>query len=278
MHPTERKLTQPGSLPERLYRLRKAARLNQGQLAAGLGWDRTKVSKIETGTQRPSKGDIGAWADATGQPGAAGELLDMLADVEAVHRTWRGQLRGGGAAVQDDYDRRVRAAALVRAVSPLVVPGLLQTAAYARAIMAQVAETSGPIDIDATVEARMRRQETLYTDRTFEFVTTEAALRMPPCPPQVMAGQFDRLLSLGLDNVTLGIIPLGVQLPVVPQAGFLLVDDTAIVEGHGGSDTLGEQESAVYAHVFDRLMSVAVTGDEARRLITAAAAGLREGS
>lgn len=278
MHPTERKLTQPGSLPERLYRLRKGAGLNQGQLASDLGWDRTKVSKIETGTQRPSGDDIRAWAAAASHPEAADELLDLLADVEAVHRTWRGQLRGGGAAVQDDYDRRVRAAKVIRAVSPLVMPGLLQTAGYARAIITQVAETSGPVDIDAMVEARMRRQEALYDpSRVFEFVTTEAALRMPPCPPQVMAGQLDRLLSLDLDNVTLGIIPLGIQLPVVPQAGFLLVDDTAIVEVHGGSDTLGERESAVYSHVFERLMGVAVTGDEARRLITTAAASLRSG-
>ena len=261
MHPTERKLTQPGSLPERLYRLRKGAGLNQGQLASALGWDRTKVSKIETGTQRPSGDDIRAWAAAASQPEAAGELLDLLADVEAVHRTWRGRLRGGGAGVQDDYDRRVRAAKRIRAVSPLVIPGLLQTAAYARAIMTQVQETWGAIDVDASVEARLRRQEALYDQsRAFEFVTTEAALRMPPCPPQVMLGQMDRLMSLDLDNVTLGIIPIGVQMPVVPQNGFILLDDVAIAEGHGGEDTLGEQESAVYARVFERLMSVAATG------------------
>ncbi len=278
MHPTERKLTQPGSLPERLYRLRKGAGLNQGQLASDLGWDRTKVSKIETGTQRPSGDDIRAWAAAASQPEAVGELLDLLADVEAVHRTWRGRLRGGGAGVQDDYDRRVRAAKRIRAVSPLVIPGLLQTAAYARAIMTQVQETWGAIDVDASVEARLRRQEALYDQsRAFEFVTTEAALRMPPCPPQVMLGQMDRLMSLDLDNVTLGIIPIGVQMPVVPQNGFMLLDDIAIAEGHGGEDTLGEQESAVYARVFERLMSVAATGEGARRLIAAAAASLREG-
>ena len=278
MHPTERKLTQPGSLPERLYRLRKGAGLNQGQLASALGWDRTKVSKIETGTQRPSGDDIRAWAATASQPEAAGELLDLLADVEAVHRTWRGRLRGGGAGVQDDYDRRVRAAKRIRAVSPLVIPGLLQTAAYARAIMTQVQETWGAIDVDASVEARLRRQEALYDQsRAFEFVTTEAALRMPPCPPQVMLGQMDRLMSLDLDNVTLGIIPIGVQMPVVPQNGFMLLDDVAIAEGHGGEDTLGEQESAVYARVFERLMSVAATGEGARRLIAAAAASLREG-
>jgi uncharacterized protein DUF5753 len=164
----------------------------------------------------------------------------------------------------------------MRAVSPLVVPGLLQTESYARAIVAGSAEIWGLTDVDATVEARMRRRDVLYTDRTFELVTTEAALRMPPCPPQVMRGQLDRLMSLDLPNVTLGIIPLGVQLPLVPQNNFMLADDVATVEAHGGEDTLGERESAVYVQVFDRLMGVAVTGEEARRLITAAAAALRE--
>jgi transcriptional regulator with XRE-family HTH domain len=275
VHPTDRRLSQPGGLAARLFRMRKDAGLNQGELASRLGWDRTKISKIESGRQLPSEDEIRAWTAACGQPGGAGELIDLRADIEAVHRTWRGRLRGGGAAVQDDYDRRVRAAKRIRAVSPLVVPGLLQTAAYARAIMTQVAETWGTTDVDAAVEARMRRQEALYTDRMFEFVTTEATLRMFPCPPQVMAGQLDRLMSLDLDNVTLGIIPLGAQLPLVPQNGFMLADGTAIIEGHGGEDTLGERESAVYAQVFDRLMGVAVTGEEARRLIAAAAADLR---
>lgn len=262
---------QPGGLVERLRGLRKAAGLRQEDLAALLGWGRTKISKIESGIQLPSEQDVRAWAAAAGHQEAAEELLDLLADLMAIHQTWRGQLRGGGAALQNEYDRLVRAATTFRAVSPLVVPGLLQTAGYARCILEQIAETAGPIEIGATVEARMERQKVLYTDRTFELVTTEAALRMPPCPPQVMAGQFDRLLSLDLANVTLGIIPLGTQLPVVPQVNFMLADNVAIVEGHGGSDTLGERESAVYAHVFSRLMSVAVTGKDARKLIAAAA-------
>jgi transcriptional regulator with XRE-family HTH domain len=276
VHPAGRRLTQSGGLAERLYRLRKAAGLSQGALASQLGWDRTKVSKVETARQRPSADDIRAWATGTGQPDTAAELLDLLADVEAEHRTWRSQLRGGAAPVQDDQDRRLRAAKRMRAVSPLVIPGLLQTAGYARAIMTQVAETWGAGDADAAVEARMRRQEALYDrSRAFEFVTTEAALRMAPCPPQVMLGQLDRLMSLDLDNVTLGIIPIGVQLPVVPQNSFMLLDDVAVAEHQGGEDILGEQDSAVYARVFGLLMGVALTGGAARRLISAAAEALR---
>ena len=280
MHPAERKLSQPGSLAERLYRMRKAAGLTGDQLAAELGWGkatgRTKVSKIENGKQLPSAGDVHDWAAATRHPEAAGELADMLADVEAVHRGWRGQLRHGQAAVQQDYDRRVRAASRFRASSPVTIPGLLQTAGYARALMTQVAELWDTGDIDAAVEARIQRQQVLYDpSKTFEFAVAEPALRMLPCLPQVMLGQLDRLLTLDLDNVTLGIVPMGVQLDMLPFTSFMLADDRAVVESHGGEDALGERESADYARVFGRLMAEAATGEEARRLIAEAAAALR---
>lgn len=278
MHPTDKRLTQPGGLAERLFRIRKAAGLTGDQLAAALGWGktgRTKVSKIENGKQTPAADEIRAWAAASGAPERADELLDLLADVQAVHRQWRGQLRHGHAAVQDDYDRRTRAAKRIRNAAPLVIPSFFQTAGYARAIMTGVADLWGTADVDSAVEARMRRQEALYDQSmTFEFVITEAALRLLPCPPQVMRGQLDRLLSLDLDNVALGIIPMGVELAIMPYSDFLLLDDKAIVENAGGADEVGDDESAVYAHIFDGLMAEAVTGDEARRLITAAAADL----
>jgi transcriptional regulator with XRE-family HTH domain len=279
VHPTDRTLSKPGGLAERLYRLRKAAGLTGDELAGRLGWEktgRTKISKIENGKQLPTAEDIEAWAAACGHPEAARELLDLRTDVENVHHTWRGRLRHGHAAVQDDYDRRVRAATRIRSSVPALIPGLLQTAGYARAIMVQVAELWGTTDIDAAVEARIRRQEVLYDQsRTFEFVITEAALRLLPCPPQVMSGQLDRLLSLDLDNVTLGIIPMGVQLAVLPFSDFLMLDNRATVESHGSEDEVGEEESEVYARIFAGLMAEAVTGDDARRLITAAAADLR---
>ena len=63
------------------------------------------------------------------------------------------------------------------------------------------------------------RQEALYgTSRIFEFVTTEAAPRTLVRPAEVMAGQLDRLLGLTLPNVTLGIIPMGVEIALAPAA------------------------------------------------------------
>jgi transcriptional regulator with XRE-family HTH domain len=276
VHPADERLNRPGGLAERLFRARKAAGLRQDQLASALGWDRTKVSKIENGRQSPSEDDLRAWAQATGRPGEAPELVELLRDVETVHTRWRRRLRGGLAGIQEDIGQRTEAAKRIRNAELVLIPGLLQTAGYARAIIAQMAATYRATDIDAAVAARLRRQAVLYDqDRTFEFTFTEAALRMFPCPPEVMGGQLDRLLSLDLPNVTIGIIPLG-EVPLMPWQTFLMLDGDVIVETYGGQDEDAEgADFAVHERIFDGLMAEAATGDEARRLITAAAADLR---
>ena len=275
MHPTNERLQMPGGLAERLSGMRRAAGLSGARIAADLGWAPSKVSKIENGNQTPKADDIRAWTAACGHPEAASELLDVLADVQTIHRRWKQRLRGGLAYVQEDHDRRAREAKRIRSAEILLVPGLLQTAGYARNVLARLWPARS--DIDEAVAARLRRQEVLYdTGKTFELVTTEAALRTLVCPPQVMLGQLDRLLSMGLANVTLGIIPMGAELDAVPLHGFLLLDDAATVETYDDEYEVSEEDSEEYGRTFDRLMAEAATGDAARRLITAAASDLRE--
>jgi transcriptional regulator with XRE-family HTH domain len=262
--------------------MRKVAGLTGDQLAARLGWARSKVVKLENGRQMPTDADIRAWAEACGQPEAIRELLDLLSDAQAVHRQWRHQLRRGHAALQDEFDVFVRQGTRVRGFEVVYIPGLLQTPEYARYRILEAVRRHGTseTEVENAVAARMRRQEVLYdTSKTFEFVITEAAFRLLACPPRVLAAQLDRLLiSSTLGNLTLGVIPGGVELQVVPVTGFLNVDDRTVVETFTSSETLRGQESAAYKQIFDDLMAEAVTGDEARQLITAAAASLRERS
>jgi len=264
-----------------MFRMRKAAKLTGDQLATALGWGaktgRTKVSKIENGKQTPSAEDITAWASACGHPEQAADLLDLLEDVRTVHTRWRRRLRGGQVAIQEDIDRRTQAAKRIRNAEVAMIPGLLQTAGYARSIITAVSAAYGTTDVDAAVQARVGRQGVLYDQsKTFEFVITEAALRLLPCPPAVMAGQLDRLMSMDLPNVTLGVIPFGRELQAMPYNGFLLLDDALTVETWAGKDDDDGDESAVHVRIFDLLMAEAVTGDEARALIAASAGELRE--
>jgi transcriptional regulator with XRE-family HTH domain len=270
------------NLAERLFQLRKEAGLTGDQLAATLGWDkagRTKVSKIENGRQVPTPAEVTGWANAAGHPEQADELLDLLAELVTVHTQWRRRLREGQAVVQQDIDRRTRAATRFRNVEIALIPGLLQTSGYARAIGMMVSAVYGTRDLDAYVQARMQRQDVLYDpSKVFEFIIAEAALRSLPCPKQVMLGQLDRLLSLGLENVTLGILPQGAELTVLPFSSFLLLDDDLTIETWAGKieEHAGEQV-AVSHRIFGMLMAEALTGDEARRLIMAVAEGLRKG-
>ena len=61
------------------------------------------------------------------------------------------------------------------------------------------------------------------------------------------------------------------------MVGFLTVDDLTVVETFTSQDEYIGQESAAYDRIANGLMADAVTGDEARRLITQAARDLREG-
>src|SRR5215467_6659762 len=176
--------------------MRKAAGLTGNQLAELLGWTRTKVPKIEGGSQMPSRDDIVAWVQACGQPDAiADELMGMLLQGHTLQREWKQEVGRGHAAIQTDWQALERQVRLYRNIQILVVPGLLQTPDYARYRALDGVANYGmdPEGVDAAVGARMARQQVLYeTGRSFEFVTTEAALRIGAAPAPVMVGQLDR--------------------------------------------------------------------------------------
>jgi len=262
-------LTQPGGLAERLRRLRRSAGLTGDQLASRLGWARTKVPKIENGHQMPTEEDVTRWVEACGQPtDVAAEYLDLLTRAQTQYRRWKHELRQGHAAMQISWDRLVRQARMVRNFEIVVIPGLLQTPAYARYRAVEAVRNYGAAEegIDEAVTMRMRRQEVLYEPgRTFEFVTTEAALRIGACPAEAMIGQLDRLGVLSqLPNITLGIIPLGVPLPAMPQNPFIILDDQVIAETHGSEATIGGNEVEMYRRMADALLAEAVTGQAER--------------
>ena len=278
MRPASEQLTAPGGLAERLMTLRSAAGLKATQLAESLGWARSKVSKIENGNQIPTDADIQAWTGATGHPEVTEELIAMLHQVRDVHTRWRRRLREGGqASIQQELDELTRNAIRIRNLQVAIIPGLLQTAGYAHGIATQVSAVYGNLDIGAAVAARIKRQEILYEPgRQLEFVFTEAALYMPPCPKAAMLGQLDRLMAMDLANITLGIIPLGAELSMSPLNSFMLLDDLLVVESYGYEDRVGGELADTHARIFDMLMTESATGEDARRLIISAVQRLRE--
>jgi hypothetical protein len=249
------------------------------QLAESLSWPQSKISKLETARQTPSEDDIRAWAHATGSESQTNELLTALHTLEAQHAEWQRVLRPGLQAHQSKLSKLDAKTQLFRVFEATVVPGLLQTAEYARARLGQgVILFNARNEINEAVQARMKRQELLYRpDKRFQFVITEIALRLRLCGPKVMFAQLDRLISLStVPNVRLGIISSDTQYVVGPWHGFWLRDnERVLVETFSAELNLVQPpEIDLYSKIFEQFAAVAAYGRSARTLITRVAEDL----
>ncbi|KWX05896.1 hypothetical protein TH66_00805 [Carbonactinospora thermoautotrophica] len=256
-----------------LRELRRAAGLNGKELAALLGWPPSKVSKIEHGRQTPTEADLAAWAQAVGAPHAVEALTARLRALETHYVTWRRQLRAGTRPRQQaSLDLEARSG-IIRAMETAVVPGLLQTPEYAHHVLqAWVTLHRTPDDVPEGVRVRMQRQLVLYDlSKRFHFLICETVLRARVCPAAVLRGQIDRLIALTtLNNVALGIIPFGVELPFPVLHGFWVFDERVVlVETLGAEITVtDEDEIQLYLQAFDQAAGLAVYGERARALLS----------
>lgn len=260
------------ALGKRLRELRQQADMSGRQLAESLSWPPSKVSKLENGRQTPTDSDIQGWTQATNSEDETEALLASLHTLEVQHSEWQRQLKTGLKPHQTEIAELDAKTRLFRAFESTFIPGLMQTAEYARARFAQsITVFKVRDDINEAVQARVQRQEILYRpDKRFHFVLTEAALRYRLCPPEIMLGQLDRLVSFSaLPNVKLGIIGFETAYVVAPAHGFWLLDyGRVMVETFSAELNLAQpQEIDLYSGIFDSLAAVASYGRAARAII-----------
>ncbi|MER6303159.1 helix-turn-helix transcriptional regulator [Kitasatospora sp. NPDC001539] len=260
------------ALGRRLRELRAEGGLTGRQLAERLGWTQSKVSKLETGRQTASHVDLNAWADGVGKPEAAVELSARLRAFESGHRSWRRQLAAGHKPVQDALTAEHNRSSTMRAWEGAMIVGILQTADYARHIFnAYVDLHQSPRDVEDAVRARIQRQESLYRPgRKYHIIMWEAALRALVCPAAVMAAQLDRLSGvIGLDTVSLGIVPFEASIKLPAANGFWIHDERlVIVEDWHAELWLDQPENvALYLRVWEMLADSAVYGSDAHKVI-----------
>lgn len=251
------------------------------RLAERLSWPASKISKLETGRQAPSKADIIAWVAATtNDPQDSAALLAMLQTLESAHAEWQRLLGGGARHHQDTWADMERRAARLRVFEPTYVPGLLQTAGYARHRLVQAIGVFGITnDVNDAVQARMARQQILYDPRKrFHFVITEAVLRYRLCPVEIMLPQLDRLVAAStLPNVRLGVVGFDTAYVIAPGHGFWMFDDEKVlVEIFSAELTLAQpHEIDLHTKVFGAMASVASYGGAARAILTRVMEDLR---
>ncbi|MEO3766410.1 helix-turn-helix transcriptional regulator [Streptomyces sp. B8F3] len=266
------------ALGQRLRELRLShpqGRLTGPQLAARLGWPHSKIYKLENGKQTASTDDLQSWAEATGQPEAADELHARLQGFESHIRSWRRQLAAGHRPVQDTWNNEVARSTVLHTWEESVVPGMLQTADYARHIFLRYAQFQGTApDTDDAVRARTRRQEWLYEPgHKLHALVWEAALHALVCPPNVLGAQLDRLAGIiGIDTVELGVVPLSASLKLPPANGFWVFDQRLVITEDWHAELwLDDAESiTTYLQVWKALRESASYGPEAHRIIARA--------
>jgi transcriptional regulator with XRE-family HTH domain len=260
-----------------LRQLRARSGMSAVELGRLLGWTQTRVSRAENGGRRVSVAETVVWADATNAPDdLRAEALGLAESAARDVRSWWTAHAGGLAGRQREIAALEASAEVIRNCQ-LMIPGLLQTAEYARHALT-LANVSGQSDVAAAVATRMRRQEILFDQsKSFEYVLPESALSFRLTDdPAVARAQADRLLSVDtLANVSIGIVPTTVPAPILPAA-FTLYEipggPVVVVETLTHEVVMGDERDVVlYREAFARLREVSVTSDEAHRLIRASA-------
>jgi transcriptional regulator with XRE-family HTH domain len=177
----------PAFLGAELRRARTAAGFSsQETLAARLGFDRTVVAKAETGERPPTDDVLAAWCEACHlDDDLFGRLVVLARRADGLLPTWF-----------EDWPDLEAAATTLRWFEPLLVPGLLQTEMYARALYATRVVLAQD-DIDSHIAARLKRQEILDRDNPpmLWVIIDEGVLRRPVGGRHVMAEQVSRLIE-----------------------------------------------------------------------------------
>lgn len=183
----DRSRTPEGVFGKALKFFRERAGLSQMELAALANYDNTVISKIERGDRPPAEGfpELMDSIPQLGTKGALTQLWGWLKD-SVRHRAYPGWF--------DPWPDHEAKATALRNFELVLIPGLLQTDQYARAVLrTRIGDTDE--EIDAMVAARMERQTVLAKDRppTFWAVLDEGVLHRPVGGPHVMREQLDRL-------------------------------------------------------------------------------------
>ncbi len=247
--------------------------------------NQSKVSRLETARQVPSRAEADAWARAAEVTDEIYVQLRTQLEAALTESTnWiEGARRQGSAAstrrrIADDEST----SSVVRSFVTLLVPGLLQTAEYTRRQVMIAAEFQPMLfrDQPASLVAWAERKLILHEPgHRFEFVVSEAALRWRPGPddnPRMLAAQMHHIASLStLESIRFGVIPVQRVQRVPARGDFIVYGEPGIDEDvHVATYTAtrelkirDEAEVAVYLDLWGKLCEDAVFGEDARGVL-----------
>jgi len=267
-----------------LRRLREQAELTCEDVGQRLECSGTRISRMETGRISVRPGDVRELLEVYGVTGTEADSLVQLAR-EARRKGWWHTYGRVLPHWFEPYIGLESEAVRLRDFQPLVIPGLLQTEDYARAVLRAAPHAGSSTEIDRLVALRMGRQRILGQDRPPDLwvVLSESVLRVQVGGRAVMRAQLQRLAWVAeRPNVTLQVLPFTTAAHVHPVSPFTMLEfpdaaDPAVVylEHLTGSLFLeNEDEVRRYRVVFDHLRAEALGTGQTVDLIARVAAEL----
>jgi transcriptional regulator with XRE-family HTH domain len=198
-------------LGRHLRALRNQARLTTKLAAQALEWSEPKLWRIETGQTALRSLDVEAMCRVYGATAEVTQGLMVLARETRTLGWWHPH----DDVIPDWLDLYLgleEAASRLQRYDPDLVPGPLQTAAYAREVITAEQPDLGAEEVTRRVQARLARQALLIrvtAPLTAEVLLGEDVLRRPVGGPQVMAEQLNQLADMALlPNVSVRVVPL----------------------------------------------------------------------
>jgi len=268
-------------LAAELRKLRAEAGLSIEDTAGKLKWPGSKVSRIENRQVGVSPRDLRKLLDlyeVEDHPYRE-ELLEI--GRRATERGWWQSY--SGAVVPRSYANLIgleAEAATIRSYEPELIPGLLQTADYARAVIRSGRPSDTTLEIDRRVEVRLERQEVLMRadppPPKVSIVLNEGVLARRVGGPEVMRAQIEHLMAeRDRANITVQILPFSAgEHPAMLGPFYMLtfIDpaDTGVVnvENVTGAHILEKpEEIRAYEEVWDAIQAKAVSPADSRAIM-----------
>jgi transcriptional regulator with XRE-family HTH domain len=254
-------------LGSELRRLREARGLTVDQVAKAVHLSASTISRFENAQVRIRRGDVREILEVLEVRNEETDRLLQLA-LEALQESWWHRSFADLPLHYADFE--VAAVATLH-YHPVLVPGLLQTEAYARAVFQALSPGLDPPDVQRRVAFRMQRQARFLKEGSLALhaVLDEAGLLRPIGGPGVLRDQLLRLIELYKeDNVELQLLPLAAGAHAGLDGAFAIYEfsdyhDIVYLEGTV-SDFRFERDEEVerYKRLFAALSGQALAAHE----------------
>ncbi|WEO96864.1 helix-turn-helix transcriptional regulator [Streptomyces sp. FXJ1.172] len=263
-------------LGQELRRLRELKGMTAEEVAERLLVSQSKISRLENGRRSISQRDV---RDLCGVYEVEDQrIVDSLMEMARDSRQ-QGWWHTFGDIPYSVYIGLETDAESLRVYEPQLVTGLLQTRAYAEALVQGALPETSPADIEKRVQVRMRRQERITAENNplrLWVVLDEAALRRVVGSKLVMREQLDHLIEMSqLPHVTVQVLPFEVGAHPGLNGQYAILEftdaaDSSVVYLEGVTSDLyleKAQDVQKYAVMYEHLRAQSLNVEQSRQYI-----------